>query len=333
MSTHLYDSLGIGNAIVDILARCEDDFLLSRGLHKGSMQLIDEAGAHALYQAMGPTTMISGGSAANTIVGIASFGGKSAFIGKVRDDAHGQAFAHDIRAAGVTFTTPKATEGRATAQCLIFITPDGERTMNTYLGSCQTLGVADIDPVLVEASHVTYLEGYLWDPPEAKLAFRRAADIAHAKGRKTALTLSDSFCVDRYRDEFLALIRSGFIDILFANMHELRALYETADLDTALAALKQEDILGVVTCSDQGAMVVEQNDILSVPAVAVAEVVDTTGAGDLFAAGFLFGYARGLGSQVSAKLGALAASEIISHVGARPQHDLQDLARANGLLA
>jgi sugar/nucleoside kinase (ribokinase family) len=332
VTTPLYDTLGIGNAIVDILARCEDDLLLHKGLHKGSMQLIDEAGAQALYEAMGPTTMISGGSAANTIVGISSFGGKSAFIGKVRDDAHGKAFAHDIRAAGVTFTTPKAKEGRATAQCLIFITPDGERTMNTYLGSCQTLSVEDIDPALVEASQVTYLEGYLWDPPEAKLAFRRAADIAHAKGRKTALTLSDSFCVDRYRDEFLALIRSGFIDILFANMHELRSLYETADLDTALGALKQENILGVVTCSDQGAVVVENNAIISVPAVSVEEVVDTTGAGDLFAAGFLFGYARDLGSQVSAKLGALAASEIISHVGARPQHSLQDLARANGLL-
>ena len=333
MSTLLYDTLGIGNAIVDILARCEDDFLLKRGLHKGSMQLIDEAGAHALYADMGPTTLISGGSAANTIVGIASFGGKAAFIGKVRDDAHGEAFAHDIRAAGVTFTTPKAQEGRATAQCLIFITPDGERTMNTYLGSCQTLSTADIDPAMVEAAHVTYLEGYLWDPPEAKLAFRRAADIAHAKGRKTALTLSDSFCVDRYRDEFLALIRTGFIDILFANMHELRSLYETADLDTAIAALKQENILGVVTCSEQGAVVVENNQALSAPAVAVAEVVDTTGAGDLFAAGFLYGHARGLDAVKSAGLGALAASEIISHVGARPQHSLRDLARAQGLLS
>ena len=332
MTTHLYDTLGIGNAIVDILARCEDDFLLGRGLHKGSMQLIDEAGAAALYGAMGPATMISGGSAANTIVGISSFGGKSAFIGKVRDDEHGKAFAHDIRAAGVTFTTEKAQEGRATAQCLIFITPDGERTMNTYLGSCQTLSTKDIDPALVEAASVTYLEGYLWDPPEAKLAFRRAADIAHAKGRKTALTLSDSFCVDRYRDEFLALIQTGFIDILFANMHELRSLYETADLDTAIAALKQENILGVVTCSDKGALVVENHQVLSAPAVAVEEVVDTTGAGDLFAAGFLFGHARGLGSLTSAKLGALAAGEVISHVGARPQHSLHDLAQANGLL-
>ncbi len=332
MSTHQYDTLGIGNAIIDILARCEDDFLIAHGLHKGSMQLIDEAGAKTLYQAMGPTTMVSGGSAANTIVGISSFGGQSAFIGKVKDDAHGKAFAHDIRAAGVTFTTEKAKQGQATAQCLILITPDGERTMNTYLGSCQTLSRADIDPAMVEASFVTYLEGYLWDPPEAKLAFRHAADLAHARGRKTALTLSDSFCVDRYRDEFLALIKTGFIDILFANMHELRALYETADLDTAIAALKQENILGVVTCSDQGALIVENNEVIKAPAVAVEEVVDTTGAGDLFAAGFLFGYARGLGSLNSAKLGALAASEIISHVGARPHHSLKDLARANGLL-
>jgi sugar/nucleoside kinase (ribokinase family) len=333
MSSARFDVLGIGNAIIDVLARTEDDVLIKRGLAKGSMQLISEADADALYHDMGPATLISGGSAANTIVGVASFGGKSAFIGKVRNDEPGHAFAHDIRAAGVHFPTEAATSGKATAKCMILITPDGERTMNTYLGTCQDLGPDDVDAECVRASHITYLEGYLWDPPAAKQAFIKAADLAHQAGRKVALTLSDSFCVDRYREEFIDLIDRGIIDILFANMHELRSLYTTADLDTAVAALRRKNLLAVVTCSEQGALVIEEHGVQSCPAVPVERVVDTTGAGDLYAAGFLFGLSHGRAPLDCARLGALAASEIISHIGARPDQNLRDLARAEGLIS
>lgn len=333
MTSARFDVLGIGNAIIDVLARTEDDFLIKRGLAKGSMQLISEVDSEALYYDMGPATLISGGSAANTIVGVSSFGGKAAFIGKVRDDAPGNAFAHDIRAAGVHFPTPAATEGKATAKCMILITPDGERTMNTYLGTCQDLGPDDVDADCVTAAKITYLEGYLWDPPAAKQAFIKAADIAHQAGRKVALTLSDSFCVDRYRDEFIDLIDRGIVDILFANMHELRSLYTTADLDTAVAALKRKNLLAVVTCSEQGALVIEGDNVQSCPAVPVERVVDTTGAGDLYAAGFLFGLSQNRAPLDCARLGALAASEIISHIGARPDQNLRDLATAEGLLA
>jgi sugar/nucleoside kinase (ribokinase family) len=332
MTSARFDVLGIGNAIIDVLARTEDDFLIKRGLAKGSMQLISEVDSEALYHDMGPATLISGGSAANTIVGVSSFGGKAAFIGKVRNDAAGEAFAHDIRAAGVHFPTPAATEGKTTAKCMILITPDGERTMNTYLGTCQDLGPDDVDAESVKAAQITYLEGYLWDPPAAKQAFIKAADIAHQAGRKVALTLSDSFCVDRYREEFIDLIDRGIVDILFANMHELRSLYTTADLDTAVAALRRNNLLAVVTCSEQGALVVEGHGVQSCPAVPVEQVVDTTGAGDLYAAGFLFGLSQGRAPLDCARLGALAASEIISHIGARPDKNLRDLARAEGLL-
>ncbi len=332
MTSARFDVLGIGNAIIDVLARTEDDFLIKRGLAKGSMQLISEADSEALYHDMGPATLISGGSAANTIVGVSSFGGKAAFIGKVRNDAAGEAFAHDIRAAGVHFPTQAATEGKATAKCMILITPDGERTMNTFLGTCQDLGPPDVDADCVKAAQITYLEGYLWDPPAAKQAFVKAADIAHQAGRRVALTLSDSFCVDRYRDEFLDLINGGTVDILFANMHELRSLYATADLDTAVAALRRKGLLAVVTCSEQGALVVEEAGVQSCPAVPVERVVDTTGAGDLYAAGFLFGLSQGRAALDCARLGALAASEVISHIGARPDRNLRDLATAEGLL-
>lgn len=331
MKTHHYDTLGIGNAIVDILARCEDDFLLKRGLHKGSMQLIDEAQADALYADMGPTTMISGGSAANTIVGISSFGGTSAFIGKVKDDTHGKAFAHDIRAAGVTFTTEKAKEGRATAQCLIFITPDGERTMNTYLGACQKLGPDDINAGTVEAASITYLEGYLWDPPEAKKAFRKASEIAHKAKRKVAITLSDSFCVDRYRDEFRDLIRTRAVDIVFANEHELKSLYETSDFDTAVKAFREEAALAIVTRSEKGSLTISSEGLVEAPAFGIDNLVDTTGAGDLFAAGYLFGLANGAAYEKCARLGAMAAAEVIQHIGARPEESLKDLAAEKGL--
>ncbi len=326
-----YDVLGIGNAIVDVISRADDDLLIAQGLHKGAMTLIDEARAEELYAAMGQTTIVSGGSAANTIIGLAHLGCEAAFIGKVKADNLGHMFAHDIRAAKVGFSTPAAEAGCASARCLIFVTPDGQRTMNTFLGACQGLTEADIDEKVVQASAVTYLEGYLWDPPAAKAAFVKASKIARAAGREVALSLSDSFCVDRYRDEFLGLIRSGAAHILFANESELHSLYETADFGSALAQLRQENVLGVVTRSEQGCVVVKGAEVLTASAFPVENVVDTTGAGDLFAAGFLAGYTKGLDLTSSAKLGALAAAEIIQHIGARPQTDLANLAAQNGL--
>ena len=328
------DVLGIGNAIVDTISRAEDDALVAAGLHKGAMALVDEARAAELYEKMGPTTVISGGSAANTMAGLASLGRAAGFVGKVKNDEAGREFTHDIRKAGVAFDTPPASDGAATARCLIFVTPDGQRTMNTFLGACQALSPADIDETAVANAKVLYMEGYLWDPPGAKEAFLKAAKVSRANGRKVALTLSDSFCVDRYRGEFLSLMRDRVVDIVFANESELHALYETADFDTALASLRAEtDLLGVVTRSEKGCVVANGASELAAPAFPVAEVVDTTGAGDLFAAGFLAGYTQGLPHERSAMLGALAAAEIISHVGARPQKDLLQLARDNGILA
>ncbi len=326
-----YDVLGIGNAIVDIIARAEDDFLVAHAMHKGGMALIDEARAQAIYDAMGPATESSGGSAANTIVGVASFGGRAAFVGKVRDDELGRAFAHDIRAARVSFDTPPASDGPSTARCYIMVTPDGERTMNTYLGAAQDLHPRDIDEATIAAAAVVYLEGYLWDPPHAKEAFVKAATIAHKAGRRVALTLSDSFCVDRYRAEFLELIRKGTVDILFANEHELHALYETADFDTAVASLRADAKLAVVTRSAKGCAVVSRNGIEEMQAMPVEQVADATGAGDLFAAGFLVGHSRGKDHRTAARLGALAAAEVIQHIGARPAVSLKALAAENGL--
>ena len=331
MSAPRYDVLGIGNAIVDVIARAEDDFLAAQGMHKGGMALIDEARASAIYDAMGPATESSGGSAANTIVGVASFGGRAAFVGKVKDDVLGKAFAHDIRAARVTFDTKPATEGPSTARCYIMVTPDGERTMNTYLGAAQDLKPSDIDEAAVAAAAVVYLEGYLWDPPKAKEAFVKAAEIAHRNNRKVALTLSDSFCVDRYRGEFLDLIRKGTVDIVFANEHELRSLYETADFDSAARALRGDAKLAVVTRSEKGCVVVTRDGIEAVQAMPIDKVVDVTGAGDLFAAGFLVGHSHGKDHRTSARLGALAAAEVIQHIGARPAVSLKALAAENGL--
>ena len=331
MSDMRFDVVGLGNAIVDVIARTEDDLLVREKLSKGSMTLVDEPRADQLYTAMGPATIISGGSAANTIVGAASFGVRTAFIGKVRNDDAGKAFSHDIRAIGVHFATAPAIEGPATARCLVMVTPDGERTMSTYLGACQNLTSDDVDPELIRASGITYLEGYLWDPPAAKLAFVKAADIAHGAGRNVALTLSDSFCVDRYRDEFLGLIRNKTVDVVFANQHELKSLYQTADLQTAINAFREEDILGVVTCSADGSMVVTREATHAVPAYPIENLVDTTGAGDLFAAGFLAGLSRGSDYVTCARLGALAAAEVIQHVGARPQKSLSALAAEAGL--
>jgi adenosine kinase len=326
-----YDVLGIGNAIVDVIARAGDDFLVRQKMNKGAMALIDEARADAIYEAMGPAVEVSGGSAANTIVGVAGFGARAAFIGKVKDDELGQAFAHDIRAAGVAFDTPPAADGPSTARCYVMVTPDGERTMNTFLGAAQDLHPADVDPDAIAAAAITYLEGYLWDPPHAKEAFRKAAKIAHEAGRKVALTLSDAFCVDRYRAEFVDLIRNRTVDLVFANESELKSLYETADFDTALAALRQQAALAVVTRSEKGCVVVSGNDTVAVPAAPIEKLVDATGAGDLFAAGFLTGLARGRDHQTAAQLGALAAAEVIQHIGARPEVSLKELAAQNGL--
>jgi sugar/nucleoside kinase (ribokinase family) len=326
-----YDVIGIGNAIVDVLARANDDFLVRRGMAKGSMSLIDEKRADAVYAAMGPVVEISGGSAANTIVGVASLGGRAAFIGKVKNDPLGKVFARNIRAAGVTFRTPMAKDGPSTARSYILITPDGERTMNTYLGAAQHLMPDDIDEAEIAAGAITYLEGYLWDPQNAKAAFRKAAQLAHAAGRNVALTLSDPFCVDRWRDEFRTLVRDGTVDLLFANESELHSLYQTADFDTALAALRSDAKLAVVTRSEKGAVILTRDNTETVRAFPVERVVDTTGAGDLFASGFLYGLARKLPHGTSARIGALAAAEVISHIGARPERSLVDLAREHGL--
>ncbi len=326
------DLLCLGNAIVDVIAPADEAFLVAQNVHKGAMQLIDEVRAEALYAAMGPTTIVSGGSGANTAVGAALLGTKAGFVGKVRDDELGGLYAREITRAGCAFDVAPATEGPATARSFILVTPDGERTMNTYLGACQGLSPADVDEDTTRAARTIYLEGYLWDPPAAKEAFRKAVALAHGAGNAVALTLSDAFCVDRYRDEFLGLLRDGSVDILFSNAAELKSLYQTADEATALDALKSERALGVVTRSGDGAVVVSGGTIEAVQAYPVTDIVDTTGAGDLFAAGFLAGRARGHSNGDSARLGCLAASAIIQQVGARPTADISALARAEGLL-
>jgi sugar/nucleoside kinase (ribokinase family) len=321
-----YDVLGIGNALFDVLVRTDEAFLARHGMTKGSMSLIDEARAAAIYADMGPATEVSGGSAANTIVGVASLGARAAYVGKVKDDQIGKLYVHDIRSAGVAFDTPAAKGGPATGCSYILVTDDGERTMNTHLGAAQDLSPADI-----AAAKIVYLEGYLWDPPGAKEAFVKAAGIAHEAGRKVALTLSDSFCVDRYRDEFLGLMRDGTADIIFANESELHSLYMTSDFDSALKQLRSDVKLGIVTRSEKGCVVVTPADAVAAPASPIAQLVDTTGAGDLFAAGFLFGLARELPHKLCGELGALAAAEVIQHIGARPQVSLRQLAQQRGL--
>src|SRR6266508_3371027 len=330
MTSLRYDVLGIGNAIVDVIARTDDDFLGKQRMAKGTMALIDAARATAIYDAMGPAVEVSGGSAANTIAGVASLGARAAFVGKVKDDELGRVFAHDIRAAGVAYETPPASAGPSTARCYVLVTPDGERTMNTYLGAAQDLHPNDIDSDAIAAAQIIYLEGYLWDPPHAKEAFLKAAKIAHDAERDVALTLSDAFCVDRYRAEFLDLIRAGTVDLVFANERELHSLYETADFDTALNALRNDAKLAVITRSEKGCLVVTREETDAVAASPVAGVVDATGAGDLFAAGFLVGLSRGTDYRTAARLGALAAAEVIQHLGARPETSLKALAQDNG---
>ena len=324
MTPAAFDVLGIGNAIVDVISRSEEAFLGEHGLVKGSMMLVDEARAEALYAAMGPGVEISGGSCGNTMAGIASFGGKGAYIGKVRDDQLGTVFGHDLRATGVSFETPSATEGPSTARCLILVTPDAQRTMNTYLGACTGLGPADIDAKRVASAQVTYVEGYLWDAPAAKQAVLKAFDAARAAGRQVSITLSDSFCVHRYRDEFRDLIRNK-VDILFGNESEIKALYEVESFDAALEAVRKEARIAALTRSEKGSVVVKGSETYAVPAAPVTKVVDTTGAGDLYAAGFLFGFTHGKPLAECARLGGLAAAEVISHVGARPEQALKGL--------
>src|ERR1700682_5541641 len=293
MTDAKYDVLGIGNAIFDVLVQTDEGFLGRHGMTKGGMALIDEARATAIYADMGPATEMSGGSAANTIVGIANFGARAAYVGKVRDDQIGRLYTHDIRAAGVAFETAAAIDGPATGCSYILVTPDGERTMNTYLGAAQELVPADIDAAQIAASSVIYLEGYLWDPKNAKEAFVKAATIAHGAGRQVALTLSDSFCVDRYRGEFLDLMRRGTVDLVFTNEAELHSLYQTADFDTALTQLRSDAKLAVVTRSEKGCVAAAKDGVTAVPAFPIDKIVDSTGAGDLFAAGFQFGLVRG----------------------------------------
>lgn len=331
MTSARYDVLGIGNAIFDVFAHTDDAFLAKHEMNKGGMALIDEARALAIYDAMGPATEMSGGSAANTIVGVASFGARAAYVGKTKADQIGKLYIHDIRAAGVAFDTTAASDGPATGCSYIMVTPDGERTMNTYLGAAQDLSAADIDADAVAASAIVYLEGYLWDPANAKEAFVKASTIAHGAGRRVALTLSDAFCVGRYRAEFLDLMRNGTVDLLFANEGELTSLYETTDFESALGQLRKDVALGVVTRSEKGCVIADKDGVISVPAMPIDKLVDTTGAGDLFAAGFLVGLVRDAGHENAGRLGALAAAEVIQHIGARPQVSLKALAEKHGL--
>ncbi len=322
--TSAFDVLGIGNAIVDVIARADDAFLSQHTLTKGSMMLIDEKRAETLYGAMGPGIEVSGGSCGNTMAGVASFGGKGAYIGKVRNDQLGGVFGHDLRSIGVSFDTAAATSGPATARCLILVTPDAQRTMNTYLGACTGLGPNDIDTKVVAAAQVTYVEGYLWDEPEAKKAVLKAFDSAHAAGKLVSITLSDAFCVDRYRDEFRALVRDK-IDILFGNEAEIKSLYQVDSFDKALEAVRKDARIAALTRSEKGSVVIKGSETHEVPAAPVAKVVDTTGAGDLYASGFLYGFTRNKPLAECARLGGIAAAEIISHVGARPETPLKDL--------
>jgi sugar/nucleoside kinase (ribokinase family) len=321
--------VGIGNAIVDVISHAEDAFITDNGLAKGAMTLVDADQAKAIYAKMGPGLEMSGGSAANTMAGLASLGSRAGYIGKVCDDELGEVFRHDIRAIGVRYETLPIAGDPPTARCLIVVTPDAQRTMHTFLGASTELGPEDIDEGLIAASRITYLEGYLWDKPKAKDAFVKAAGIAHDAGRKVALTLSDGFCVERHRDSFRELIH-GHIDILFGNDDELRSLYLTESLPEALDAVRGSVGLVAITCGAKGSLVLDGMNAYEVAAHPVDKVVDTTGAGDLYAAGFLHGLTEGRHPADCGALGSLAAGEIISHYGARPEADLAGLVKANG---
>ncbi len=323
--------LGLGNSLVDILAYADDAYLEAQEMVKGAMTLIDEDRAEALYAARVDPRVISGGSAANTIVGVASFGVSAAYIGKVKHDPLGETFIADIRSTGVSFDTHPAEHGPATGRCFVYVTPDGERTMNTYLGASTYLSPPDVDEEVVRGAKVVYLEGYMWDRPAAKSAFQTAGKIAREAGSRVALTLSDSFCVDRFRGEFIDLMRSKTVNTIFSNTDELLSLYETPHFGEALDALRAEGVLGIVTRSEKGCVVVEGDATWEAPAFPIARLVDTTGAGDMFAAGFLAGLARGADMTTCGRLGALAAAEIIQHLGARPNVSLKALAKEKGI--
>jgi len=320
--THKFDVLGIGNAIVDILVHVEDDFLSAREIPKGSMQLVDEATSEKLYANLGQAIECSGGSAANTIAGLASMGCNTAYIGKTKNDQLGHVFDHDIKSLGIEFTTEKDGSGAATAHCLVMVSPDAERTMCTYLGACVNLMEKDIDEAQVAGATVTYMEGYLWDPEQAKAAFRKAMKLAHKAGRKTSLSLSDSFCVDRHKQEFLHLAEHE-IDILFANEEELLMLYDTRNLNEAIKAVQQHCEVTAITRGAKGCTIVSRHDIIDINGRPISNLVDTTGAGDLFAAGFLNGYTKNLDLATCGRMGNLVASEVITHMGARPDVNLE----------
>ncbi len=311
-----YDVVGLGNALVDVISHEDDPFLATHGLQKGSMALIDEERATVLYAAMGVGTEMSGGSAANTLAGVASFGGKAAFVGQVRDDDLGRVFAHDLSANGVTFAAHPADEGPATGRCLIVVTPDAERTMSTYLGAGADMGPDSIDPAVIADAKIVYLEGYLFDRPEAKEAYRKASRIAHEAGGKVALTLSDSFCVERHLDEWGTLVDEQ-VDVLFGNADEVQVLCGTT-FDEAVRQLQRRVDIAVITRGSAGSLVATPSEVVEVPAAMVPRLVDTTGAGDLYASGFLYGYTNGLPLAECGRLGSVAAAEVISHIGARP---------------
>lgn len=325
MTEARYDVVAIGNAIVDVMAPCADDLIEELGLAKGGMTLVDTARARELYDAMGPAREISGGSAANTLAGMSALGAQCAFIGQVARDQLGEVFAHDIHAVGIDFDTPAREAEPPTARCLIFVTPDGERTMNTFLGASQFLPAAALDETLIASASVLYLEGYLWDPEEPRMAMRRAIEVARAAGRKVAFTASESFVIDRHGDDFRALIAEGQIDILFVNEHELASLTGGSDFEANVAALAGQVPVLVATRSARGAVAVANGERAEVAAEPVAKVVDTTGAGDLFAAGFLTGHVRGESLATCLRMGAICAAEVISHYGARPEADLKAL--------
>jgi sugar/nucleoside kinase (ribokinase family) len=327
-----FDVLTIGNAIVDVIAPVDPGFIEREGMSEGIMHLIDEARSIYLYEKMpADKRQISGGSAANTAAGVASLGGRAAFVGKVADDPLGDIFAEDLERLGVHYGVSRLLDGPSTARSMILISPDGERTMNTYLGACHQLTERDIREDEIGGAAVTYMEGFLWDPPEAKKAFVHAAHYAHKHERAACFTLSDPFCVDRYRDEFLDLIRSKTMDYVFANVNEVKSLYHTTDLDVAVRQIARDAELAAITMGSAGAMVVTGGEVITVPAFRVGTVVDATGAGDLFAAGFLLAVARGQPLEMALRAGCLAASEVISHIGARPVLDLRQLAEEHGI--
>jgi sugar/nucleoside kinase (ribokinase family) len=332
MTAIRYDVTGIGNAIVDIIGRCDDSYLATIGAAKGSMRLVDADEIAKIYAGMGPAVEISGGSAANTLAGVASLGGRAGFIGKVADDEFGRIFSHDIKSIGVSFTAQPVTGSMPTSRSLILVTPDGERTMNTFLGVSTDLDHSQLDRSLIRDSAILYLEGYLFDRAEAKRAFEEAVTEAKASGRKVALSLSDGFCVDRHRAAFLGLIRSG-VDIVFANESEIKSLYETSSFDVAASNARRDIKLAVLTRSAKGSHIFSDGQDFAIAAEPIAEVIDTTGAGDLYAAGFLYGHAKGLSLETSGKLASLAAAEVISHIGARPAVGLNTLARQKGLIS